>query len=100
MPFDVMGQRFERAFNSRAIAFARGGNSKPREPGAAKSIGREQAMQIAALHTTIRGDRALGRTIDEGKGPRAVASLGAADMDFIGLDRLLGFSMLGFGAGK
>src|ERR1700757_1779405 len=98
MHLDVIGQRIERAFNPRAITFVRSNDAEPCEISAAKRIGREQAMQIAALYAAVGGDRSFWRAIDEGKGTSAVASLGAADMDFVGLDWLLRLGMLSLGS--
>src|ERR1700743_1055178 len=98
MFFDVIGQCIERTFDPCTITLIDGCHAEPREIRASKSVRREQAVQTAALHAAISGGRALRRTIDKGKGARAVASLGAADVDFIGLDRLPGFGMLSLDA--
>src|SRR6516164_7051963 len=50
-------------------------------------------MQITALHAAVRGHRAFRRAFDPRKRTVAIRALGAADMDLIGVDWLIGFGV-------
>ena len=76
MRLDVIGERVERAFDPGAIVLVRRRHAEPREKGAAEEVGREEAVQIGAMHESIGGDGAFRLSINEGKRPRAVGALG------------------------
>src|SRR5689334_20749151 len=89
MFLDVLSQRIQCALDSCGVAFVRSANSKPREKSAAEIVRRKEPVQVAALHASIRRDRAFGCAANAREGTCAIRALGAADMDLIGLDRLL-----------
>ena len=55
----------------------------------AEIVRREHAVQIAALHAAVARDRAFRFAVQHREGPRAIRPVGPADVDFVGLDRLL-----------
>src|SRR3954453_21699642 len=95
MAFDVSGKGIERALDPAVIGLVAGGNVELREKRLAEIIRREQAVQIAALHTSVARDRAFRFAVQPCKWPRAIRPISAADVDFISLDRLIRRGMHG-----
>src|SRR5215475_16016497 len=52
-------------------------------------------MQIAALDAAIGRDRTLRCAVDMGEGASAIRPFAAADMNFVGVDRLVGLGVNG-----
>src|SRR4029079_12176126 len=68
-------------------------NIQLREKGFPETVRSEQAVQIAALHTSIGGNRPFWRAVEKREGAHAIATFGPPDVDFVSFDRLAGGSM-------
>lgn len=100
MPLDVIRKRIECALDPGMIGQIGRENIELRQEGSAKTVRREQTVQIAAVHTTIAGDRAFRRAVEHREGTGAIRPIGAADVDFVGVDCFAGPGMARRDAGE
>src|ERR1700746_3159867 len=95
MLLDVIGERIEGAIDLCIMALISCSYPKPHQNRAAEPARSEQAVQIAAMHASICGHRTFALAVDTREGPLAVFSLGAPDVDFIGVNRQQSIRMYG-----